>query len=364
MTTLSQNLINWYRANRRALPWRQNRDPYQIWISEVMLQQTTVVAVIPYYQKFLQKFPTVKKLAQAPLPEVLEAWAGLGYYSRARNLHKAAQVLAKNGFPQKAEKLIELPGFGPYTSRAVSSLAFSEAVGVLDGNVIRVLSRVFGQKSEWWSSKGREHLQNLSDQLAQQGPSEDINQGLMELGATVCTPTSPTCLLCPWRKECVALKNDLIAELPLKKQRKASEVWVWKVQVLQNKQNKFAFIVNNYAPFLKGALIFPGTIEQQAKKPKVFALKHGITHHDIYIEIQTQAQKNFKAGDNSYQWLSAQEVKKINPSSVLQKILHSKSDLQAALSSSQTVARKKSNPTAPKPSKKVHKKSKKLSSKL
>ena len=124
-----KTLIDWYNINKRDLPWRKNRDAYRIWISEVMLQQTTVAAVIPYYEKFINRFPTIKKLAAAAEPEVIEMWAGLGYYSRARNLHKAAQVLSKKGFFRKAEELIQLPGFGPYTSRAVASLAFGEKVG-------------------------------------------------------------------------------------------------------------------------------------------------------------------------------------------------------------------------------------------
>ena len=141
------SLITWYKENKRDLPWRNpqgsrgSKDPYRIWISEVMLQQTTVTAVIPFYEKFMNRFPKVQDLAQAKIEDVYEYWAGLGYYSRARNLHKAAQMFAENGFPKTAAELIEYPGLGPYTSRAIASLAFGEKVGVLDGNVIRVLSR-------------------------------------------------------------------------------------------------------------------------------------------------------------------------------------------------------------------------------
>ncbi len=304
-----------------------------------MLQQTTVAAVVPYYEKFMVKFPTVKKLAESPLEQVFESWVGLGYYSRARNLHKAAQILAKDGFPKTAAELLELPGFGPYTSRAVSSLAFSEPVGVLDGNVIRVLSRVYGKAIDWWSNSGRAELQVLSDDLAKLGPSNDVNQGLMELGATVCTPRSPACVLCPWKKHCVALSEDRIDTLPSKKPRRDSEVWVWDVELVELASSKrqppsFAFIENNYAPFLKGALIFPGTIQKQNKKPKSFALRHGITHHDIYIRIQhrastkSEAKTGFKIGATPAQWFSSHEVKKINPSSVLQKILQAHAKLQ------------------------------------
>lgn len=327
---LSSDLLHWYQENKRNLPWRQGRDPYRIWISEVMLQQTTVVAVIPYYQRFLGKFPTLQSLAEAPLEQVLEAWAGLGYYSRARNLHKSAQLLAQN-FPTTAKELLAFPGFGPYTSRAVSSLAFGEAVGVLDGNVIRVLTRVFGLNVAWWNKLERQKLQSHSDQLASWGPSHLVNNGLMELGATICTPTRPLCLLCPWKNRCQTLKNDLILQIPQKKPRKESEVWVWNLQLhrLLDKKTgksgeKIALIKNNYAPFLKGQMIFPGTIQQQKKRPKTFDLRHSITHHQIYIQIEkpqnsTVNLKNIPAKD--IQWIQIKDLKKINPSNLLQKVL-------------------------------------------
>jgi len=310
-------LTQWYKKNRRDLPWRQNKDPYRIWLSEVMLQQTTVVAVIPYFEKFLAKFPTVRDLAKAPENEVLEAWAGLGYYSRARNLHKAAKVLASNGFPQTAAELLELPGFGPYTSRAVASIAFGEKVGVLDGNVIRVLSRRYGLKLEWWNNKGRDQLQKLSDELASLGEPDVVNQGLMELGATVCTPQKVTCMLCPWVSNCAAREKNLVEKLPLKKPRKESEVWVWK-PLVAIKDRKVALVKNDYAPFLKGQMIFPGGITLEKNKPKDYDAKHNITHHDIFIQI---TRRNSVTGKN-VEWVDLKELKKVNPSSLLQKVLH------------------------------------------
>jgi A/G-specific adenine glycosylase len=318
---LSKLLLAWYKENHRDLPWRRNRDPYRIWISEVMLQQTTVAAVIPYYEKFLSRFPTVQSLAECNLESVFEMWAGLGYYSRARNLHKSAIALSEKGFPETAAELLELPGFGPYTSRAVSSLAFGEKVGVLDGNVIRVLTRVYGWDMDWWTTKARPQLQTAADEIASLGPSNLLNQGLMELGATICTPQSPACLLCPWNKQCVALHTHQIAKIPRKRPRKQSEVWVWKLQVI-TEGNKVALIPNDYAPFLKGQMIFPGTISQQAKKPKIFDLKHGITHHDIYIQIDKKSSmKSFKIKRESWQWVSTKDIKKINPSNLMQKVL-------------------------------------------
>jgi A/G-specific adenine glycosylase len=309
-------LVQWYEKNKRSLPWRISKDPYKIWLSEVMLQQTTVTAVIPYYDKFLNLFPTVQHLADAAENEVMAAWAGLGYYSRARNLHKAAKGLAENGFPKTAAGLLELPGFGPYTSRAVASIAFGEKVGVLDGNVIRVLSRRHGLHLEWWNNKPRQELQTLSDHLALLGAPEKTNQGLMELGATVCTPKKIMCILCPWSAKCVARKNDTVELLPLKKARKKTEIWVWK-PIVAIKDKKVALIKNDYAPFLKNQLIFPGQISMKKNKPKDCKLRHSITHHDIFIQVELK--KNL-AGTNLH-WVNLSELKKVNPSSLLPKVL-------------------------------------------
>jgi A/G-specific adenine glycosylase len=324
-------LLQWYKQNARDLPWRKNKNPYAIWLSEVMLQQTTVTAVIPYFEKFLQLFPNVQDLAAAAEADVLQAWAGLGYYSRARNLHKSAKALAVlPQFPQTAEELLQLPGFGPYTSRAVASIAFQEPVGVLDGNVIRVLSRRFDLKTEWWKTLPRQQLQQLSDQLAQLGSSNLANQALMELGATICTPKKVSCLLCPWTQNCLALKNKSIADLPLQKPRKAIEVWVWQPQILQQK-NKILLVKNNYAPFLKGQWIFPGQIHQQKSKPKDYTTKHSITHHEIFV-VPHNKHRAVRPPDSApiakvfektaeQMWVAVNDLKKINPSSLLTKTL-------------------------------------------
>lgn len=321
----SQTLSQWFLKNRRILPWRQDRDPYRIWISEVMLQQTTVAAVVPYYEKFLRRFPSVASLAAASSEDVLEMWAGLGYYSRARNLHRAAQAIQKLGeFPQKAESLLALPGFGPYTSRAVASLAFGERVGVLDGNVIRVLSRRFGLALDWWKSPGRRQLQALSDELAMQGDPWVINQALMELGATVCTAQSPVCRQCPWRGECQALQQNLLTKLPRMQPRRASEIWIWRPQV-HLKSKKVALAENQYAPFLKGQWLFPGIVKKVSLKPKKFDVSHSITHHQIFVQIDVVA----KSPESKTRWVSLDQVRKISPTSLVHKILqHAKVEAQ------------------------------------
>lgn len=323
VTAIDQNaLINWYNENKRELPWRKNRDAYQIWISEVMLQQTTVTAVIPYYEKFIKRFSNVKKLAKASESEVIEMWAGLGYYSRARNLHKAAQILAQRGFFQKADELIQLPGFGPYTSRAVSSLAFGEKVGVLDGNVIRVLSRFYGLKLNWWENKEKVKLQALADKLAQTEFNSEINQGLMELGATVCTPKKPICFLCPWKSRCVAFDQGIVEMLPFPKPKSEFEIWQWTLHPVFkknkiNKKDQILLAPNETTPFLKKVLFPHGQAKKLKVKPKKYDLKHGVTKYDIYISIL----ENTKPLTKSATWVDLKEIKKVNPTSLMTKIL-------------------------------------------
>jgi A/G-specific adenine glycosylase len=200
-----QDLVRWYVEHRRDFPWRRNRDPYRIWISEVMLQQTTTTAVVPFFEKFMDRFPNLTTLAESAIEDVLQTWAGLGYYRRAKLLHKSAQALrTAGGFPKHHDQLLQLPGFGPYTARAVASLAFAEPVAVVDGNVIRVASRWSGQRWSWWQSKVQGEIQRLVDQWFLQsapdispGDSADFNQAMMELGRMVCTPQRPHCEICP-----------------------------------------------------------------------------------------------------------------------------------------------------------------------
>ena len=317
----SGKLIEWYRGVRRDLPWRKNRDPYRIWISEVMLQQTTVAAVVPFYERFMLRFANLKSLATASIEDVIEHWAGLGYYSRARNLHKAAQELhaRRTGFPKTHAELLQLPGFGPYTARAVSSLAFDEKTGVLDGNVIRVLSRRYGIAVEWWKPAGRTQLQELADKLAQVDAPADLNQGLMELGATICTPRSPACLLCPWVKVCVARKEYRIEELPLKKARPESEIWHWKPTIIE-KNGCVLLVPNTYAPFLKGHWILPGTVERIKKAPSQFNFRGGVTRYDIFVTT-TRARKIPRIDGNTLKWVNLNSLLREIPASLIRKAI-------------------------------------------
>ncbi len=314
---LSDSLCKWYLSNKRNLPWRLNQDPYRIWISEVMLQQTTVQAVIPYFNRFIDRFPNVKTLSNAPIEEVLKYWSGLGYYSRARNIHKAAKQFAVDGFPQSYQKLLDYPGLGPYTARAVSSLAFNEPVGVLDGNVIRILTRFYGLKIEWWKTIEKIKLQLLSDSLTEFNSPSIVNQATMELGATICTPKSPTCTLCPWMKNCESFSKDLTQILPIAKPRRATEEWSWTPLVLI-KKNKIALTRNIKLPFLKEQLLPPGIGRKLKSKPKKFDFKHNITHHNIYVELSKN--ENINTYEN-LEWIELDHLSEKNPSSLLKKIL-------------------------------------------
>nr|QKW93643.1 adenine DNA glycosylase [Vitiosangium cumulatum] len=221
---LRSRLLEWYDRQKRDLPWRRTRDPYAIWLSEVMLQQTQVATVIPYWERFLQRFPTVEALAAAPLPDVLATWRGLGYYSRARNLHRAAQeVVARFGgrLPSTAAELLTLPGFGRYTSGAVASIAFGEPAPLVDGNVARVLSRLFEVEGAPGDRAREAKLWALATELVHGERPGDFNQALMEHGATVCRPESPLCLLCPVREVCLAYHHGRVDELPPAKVRAA-----------------------------------------------------------------------------------------------------------------------------------------------
>jgi A/G-specific adenine glycosylase len=215
---LARAVVDWFRAGHRPMPWRGSRDPYAIWVSEIMLQQTRVETVIPYYQRWMTRFPTVSALAAAPLDDVLTAWAGLGYYSRARNLHAAANdVVANYGcqLPSTSTELRSLRGIGAYTAGAIASIAFGERAAALDGNVARVLSRLFAVETTQ-----REQLQPLAESLVPVEDPSSFNQGLMELGATICTPSQPRCFSCPVRRHCQAHATGRAAELPRKAARR------------------------------------------------------------------------------------------------------------------------------------------------
>jgi A/G-specific adenine glycosylase len=257
-------------------------------------------------------------------------WAGLGYYSRARNVHKSAVLISQmKSFPQSYQQLLELPGFGPYTARAVSSLAFGEKTGVLDGNVIRVLSRKYGIDSDWWQTTARNELQSISDELAQTERVSDLNQGLMELGATICTPKKVLCLMCPWVKTCVSRNDDQISSRPRMRPRAEFQIWQWDFQVtirqtvIKKKSAIEIFLVENVStPFLKKNWLPLSTAKKVLKKPKKYDLKHGVTKFDIFCNIEIiKKPAGPKSASAGGQWVDISQIEKTNPTSLMKKII-------------------------------------------
>jgi A/G-specific adenine glycosylase len=236
-----KQLLVWFRQFQRDLPWRHTRDPYRIWLSEIMLQQTRVAAAIPYYGRFLQRFPDVQSLAAAPEEEVLRLWSGLGYYSRARNLQKAAQqVVANHGgqFPARLEEALALPGIGNYTAAAILSIAFDQNNAVLDGNVARVLARLGAVRGDIRESQRWQHLQKVADGLLEPKSPGDWNQAMMELGATLCAPKSPQCLLCPVAQFCEGRKLGIAESLPEKRQKRTTVEVTLATAILTDKKGR------------------------------------------------------------------------------------------------------------------------------
>lgn len=235
------NLLKWFRREKRVLPWRERRDPYRIWISEIMLQQTRVVAVIPYYERFMKRFPTVQALAGAQIESVLQFWAGLGYYSRARNLHQAAkQIVAQHDgeFPREMDAALTLPGVGAYTSAAILSIAYGFPAAVLDGNVARVLARLGAVEGDLRAPDRWAMLKDAANTLLDAKSASDWNESMMELGAMICTPRAPRCEACPIAKFCRARALGIQNELPAKRVKRISERITLAAAVLLDAENR------------------------------------------------------------------------------------------------------------------------------
>lgn len=234
--TIETQLLDWYDQNRRVLPWRESPTPYAVLLSELMLQQTRVDTVIPYFHRFLTRWPRLEDLAEATEESVVEEWAGLGYYSRARNLHKAAvKAVEQGGLPSSVAGLMALPGIGPYTAGAISSIAFGRVAPIVDGNVERVLCRLDGLRGDPRKGETKKRVWARATELVSKTRPGDFNQSLMELGALVCTPKSPRCGMCPIRTECVGHREGIEEELPEKaKKKKPKDVTVYSAVVCKD----------------------------------------------------------------------------------------------------------------------------------
>ena len=253
----------WYSAHARALPWRRTKDPYKILVSEFLLQQTQVAQAIPYYERFIARFPNLRSLADAPLDSVLKAWEGCGYYARARNLHKSAKIIiAEHGgaVPSSHAALLALPGVGPYLAASISSIAFEEPNAVLDGNVIRVLARVQAYRFSVDLPKSKKHLQTLAQAwLASTSTPPSIhNQSMMELGALICTPKNPKCASCPLAKGCQARLLGRTEDFPIKKKKAARPLIQVATGLLLNRKGEVLISQRHPSDFLGGLWEFPG----------------------------------------------------------------------------------------------------------
>ena len=294
-----KQVLAWYAENKRDLPWRRDaHDPYRVWISETLLQQTQVATVIPYYERFLARFPNVRALASARLDDVLKTWEGAGYYARARNLHRAAkEIVARfdGKIPGTVEELLTLPGIGRYTAGAIASIAFHRDAPVLDGNVTRVLCRYFKITGDPKGAATQKKLWELVGTLLPQGRAGDFNQALMELGATVCAPRNPQCAVCPFKRGCLARRLNLQEKIPTK--RKKKELPHHQVAVGIIWKGKHILIAKRFARDLLGGLWeFPGGHRERRETLKRCVARE--VREELGIEIAVK--EEFTVVDHAY----------------------------------------------------------------
>ncbi|ABA87582.1 adenine-guanine/8-oxoguanine mispair-specific adenine glycosylase MutY [Syntrophotalea carbinolica DSM 2380] len=327
--TMNRCLLDWYGRCGRDLPWRRTRDPYRIWLSEIMLQQTGVTAVIPYYERFLAAFPSVAALAAAPLEQVLELWAGLGYYRRARFLHEAAcKVVSEHGgqFPETPEAIQALPGIGRSTAGAIVSIAFDRKAPILDGNVRRVLCRLLAISGDPRSSKVEKRLWQCADALTPEDRPHDYAQAIMDLGATVCKPRRPDCQACPLSGLCQAFWQGIQEQLPQRATRKTVPL-VQQVAVLIEREGRYLVRRRPLDGMLGGLWEFPSVAVPEGKTAETAArtllageglsaglspvgtVRHAYSH--FRVELHVFACRENRAGmvaDEEHRWLSPQEL--------------------------------------------------------
>jgi A/G-specific adenine glycosylase len=338
--SLQRRLLAWYRKNRRDLPWRRTRDPYRIWVSEVMLQQTTVKAVVPYYESFLERFTDVGALAGAREDDVVAAWSGLGYYHRARNLHRGARhVVDHHGgrFPRTLEAALAIPGVGLYTASAVLSIAYDAALPVVDGNVRRVLARLFGLRGPKWRKDGP-YYNRAQEVLAESAPG-DWNQAVMELGALVCTPRQPACPACPLRRDCRALELRIVDRLPEGRARR-TPVPVTVAAALVERQGRILLVRRAEGRLMGRMWEVPQTSLESRGLPDLVdelrerhgldvrpgrlraRARHAITFRRIRVEAyEARLARQLPADPERYVWAGPAEIGTLPVSSLTRKVV-------------------------------------------
>jgi A/G-specific adenine glycosylase len=340
----ARQLLRWYDIHARDLPWRvppgdkSKPDPYAVWLSEIMLQQTVVATVIPYFEAFTRRWPTVEALAHAPSEEVMAAWAGLGYYTRARNLVKCARVVTEElggNFPPTEEGLIRLPGIGPYTAAAVAAIAFGAPATVVDGNVDRVMVRLFGIR--WPIKDAKSEIWAFAKALTPKQRAGDYAQAVMDLGATVCSPKSPSCEICPWAEDCVARELGIAGDLPLKLPRRAKPTrrgaafWITRSDgavLLRRRPEK---------GLLGGMVEVPGsewrTDDFESKthlkeapvkakfKPVPGLVTHTFTHFHLELLVFSAQIDGRKANGNGHLWTRPEDLADVGLPTVMKKVV-------------------------------------------
>jgi A/G-specific adenine glycosylase len=312
---LRRALLRWYDDNQRALPWRSTRDPYRVWVSEIMLQQTRVAVVLPRYEKFIQRFPSVEKLATARLSSVLAEWSGLGYYRRARNLHAAAKVIAREhsgNFPEHSAEWRKLPGIGRYTAAAVASIAFDEPVAVLDGNVERVLRRLLhcATDADSW---------NAAQQLLDRNRPGDFNQAIMELGATICVPGEPSCACCPIRTFCGTQGRGE------SQSRKARQIKASISFALVTKGNSVLLVRRGANESLMSGMWELPTVDPSLSSEEVlFRMRHSITVTDYVVNVIARSEIKSESGE----WIDRRNAHKLPLTGLTKKILRKANIIQ------------------------------------
>ena len=326
---MQQQLITWYQENKRPLPWRLECSPYRTLLSEIMCQQTRIDTAIPYYHRFLQLWPTVEDLAKASDDEVVTAWSGLGYYSRARNLHRAAKLVVElGGFPEDVKGLLELPGVGPYTAAAIASIAFGVDAHLVDGNVERVLSRLFGVTEDVRAKEGKNRIWGLAEEILLRGQAGDWNQALMELGAMVCSPRKPGCASCPVSSNCAAHRDSLEESLPFIGRKVRAKPVFATCGVLVRK-DKVWMRKRPDEGLLAGMWEFPGTrmLDCQPDKgafmeswresfgdapsgvSRLGSVRHLFSHRKLKLEVFRVESAGAGEGDGTWQeWKSLEEL--------------------------------------------------------
>lgn len=324
------DLIQWFKQNQRQLPWREDQDPYKVWVSEIMLQQTQVDTVIPYFKNFIDKFPTPTALAEADEQDVLKAWEGLGYYSRARNLHTAVKEVKEKYqgiVPEDRQQLSKLKGIGPYTLGAIMSIAYDQPEPAVDGNVMRVMSRVFRIDDDIAKQKTRRIFENLVREIISLEDPSSFNQGVMELGALICKPRNPQCQLCPVRAHCQAFQSNSQADYPVKSKQKKQKTLHYYVTILESQSGEFLIEKRPSAGLLAGLWQFPmieqgevdaqllATFLEQTYKTKVLhtqkleSIKHIFTHLIWSIDVFHFKVADFSITESAQQLVSLADMK-------------------------------------------------------